>query len=298
MTRVQTNGLQVAPVLHDFIEREAIAGTGLSSAAFWEGLAGLVRDFAPRDRELLAVRDKIQGQIDEYHRGLAGKAFRPGRVRAVPARDRLCAARAGGFFGPDAARGRRDRPHRRSAARGAGVECPLCAQCRQCPLGQPLRRALRHRRHLRGRTAPAAAAATTRRAAPRWWRVPAPFWTRPRPLAGGSHADAASYAVAGRHARRSRFEDGTETGLERSGAASSAIRAMRATPVRRAPAPQRPASSRSGIDRSQPDRRGRSGRHRRRRARIGRLDHHGPGGLASRRWMRTTRSRSTATGSA
>ena len=75
MTRVQTNGLQVAPVLHDFIEREAIAGTGLSSAAFWEGLAGLVRDFAPRDRELLAVRDKIQGQIDEYHRGLAGKAF-------------------------------------------------------------------------------------------------------------------------------------------------------------------------------------------------------------------------------
>jgi malate synthase len=75
MTRVQTNGLQIAPVLHDFIEREAIAGTGLSSAAFWEGLAGLVRDFAPRDRELLAVRDKIQSQIDEYHRGLAGKAF-------------------------------------------------------------------------------------------------------------------------------------------------------------------------------------------------------------------------------
>src|SRR6478736_9094957 len=74
-TRVQTNGLQVAPVLHDFIEREALAGTGVSSSAFWAGLAGLVRDFAPRDRELLAVRDKIQGQIDEYHRARAGKAF-------------------------------------------------------------------------------------------------------------------------------------------------------------------------------------------------------------------------------
>src|SRR5829696_4389202 len=75
MKRVQTNGLQVAPVLHDFIEREAIAGTGLSSAVFWGGLAGLVRDFAPRDRDLLAVRDKIQAQIDEYHRARTGKAF-------------------------------------------------------------------------------------------------------------------------------------------------------------------------------------------------------------------------------
>lgn len=75
MQRVQTNGLQVAPVLHDFIEREALAGTGVSADAFWKGLAGLVSRFAPRDRELLAVRDKIQAQIDEYHRARAGKPF-------------------------------------------------------------------------------------------------------------------------------------------------------------------------------------------------------------------------------
>jgi malate synthase len=75
MTRVQTNGLQVAPVLHDFIEREALADTGVTSAAFWSGLAGLVRDFAPRDRALLAVRDKLQVQIDEYHRNRVGKPF-------------------------------------------------------------------------------------------------------------------------------------------------------------------------------------------------------------------------------
>jgi len=68
-------GLLVARSLRMFVEREALAGTGLSSAAFWSGLAGLVRDFAPRDRELLAVRDRIQAQIDEYHRGRAGKAF-------------------------------------------------------------------------------------------------------------------------------------------------------------------------------------------------------------------------------
>ncbi len=73
MKRVQTNGLQVAPVLYDFIEQEALNGTGVAPEAFWKGLAGLVRDFAPRDRELLAVRDKIQAQIDDYHRARAGK---------------------------------------------------------------------------------------------------------------------------------------------------------------------------------------------------------------------------------
>ncbi|MXQ11561.1 malate synthase G [Microvirga makkahensis] len=73
MTRVQTNGLQVAPVLHDFIEQEALPGTGVSAEAFWKGLAGLVKEFAPRDRELLAIRDRLQAQIDEYHRTRAGR---------------------------------------------------------------------------------------------------------------------------------------------------------------------------------------------------------------------------------
>lgn len=75
MKRVQTNGLQVAAILHDFIEKEALNGTGVSAEAFWSGLAGLVRTFASRDRELLAVRDKIQTQIDDYHRARAGQPF-------------------------------------------------------------------------------------------------------------------------------------------------------------------------------------------------------------------------------
>ena len=73
MTRVQTNGLQVAPVLHSFIEQEALNGTGVSAEAFWKGLAGLVRDFARRDRELLTIRDRLQAEIDEYHRARAGR---------------------------------------------------------------------------------------------------------------------------------------------------------------------------------------------------------------------------------
>lgn len=73
MKRVQTSDLQVAATLHDFIEKEVLAGTGVSGDAFWKGLASLVRDFASRDRELLAIRDKLQAQIDDYHRARAGK---------------------------------------------------------------------------------------------------------------------------------------------------------------------------------------------------------------------------------
>src|SRR5919107_3147763 len=75
MKRLQTSGLQIAPVLHDFIQREALDETGVSSDAFWTGFASLVQEFAPRNRELLQHRDQLQNKIDEYHRSQAGKAF-------------------------------------------------------------------------------------------------------------------------------------------------------------------------------------------------------------------------------
>jgi malate synthase len=60
-------GLRVAPVLKQFIETEALPGTGLEAAAFWSGLAGLVARFAPRNRALLDTRDALQARIDAWH---------------------------------------------------------------------------------------------------------------------------------------------------------------------------------------------------------------------------------------
>jgi malate synthase len=51
-----------------FVEREALPGTGIAAEAYWTGLAGLVGRFMPRNRELLAVRDALQGKIDAWHR--------------------------------------------------------------------------------------------------------------------------------------------------------------------------------------------------------------------------------------
>ncbi len=67
--RVKTEGgLQVAETLHRFVEEEALPGTGVESSAFWEGAAAIVRDLAPRNRELLAKRDEIQARLDDWHR--------------------------------------------------------------------------------------------------------------------------------------------------------------------------------------------------------------------------------------
>jgi malate synthase len=65
---VQRGGLSVDNRLVDFVEQEALPGTELDSDQFWTGLAGLAREFGPRNRALLAIRDQLQSQIDDWHR--------------------------------------------------------------------------------------------------------------------------------------------------------------------------------------------------------------------------------------
>jgi malate synthase len=77
MDRVEIAGLQVAKVLHDFITEEALPGTGIAPDRFWNGFAGLTRDFSDRNRDLLAERDRLQERIDGYHREHAGRPLDP-----------------------------------------------------------------------------------------------------------------------------------------------------------------------------------------------------------------------------
>jgi malate synthase len=64
--RIDAAGLAVAASLYDFVENEALPGTGVSSERFWAGAAEIIRELAPRNRALLARRDDLQGRLDDY----------------------------------------------------------------------------------------------------------------------------------------------------------------------------------------------------------------------------------------
>jgi len=73
--RVDAGGLKVSRPLHDFINNEALPGTGIEPAQFWEAFAGIVRDLTPKNRRFLAIRKEMQEKIDEWHRARRGKGF-------------------------------------------------------------------------------------------------------------------------------------------------------------------------------------------------------------------------------
>jgi malate synthase len=61
------SGLSVHPLLVDFVEKEALQGLPVSADQFWTGLASLAAEHVPTNARLLARRDDIQSQIDDWH---------------------------------------------------------------------------------------------------------------------------------------------------------------------------------------------------------------------------------------
>ena len=64
---VNVHRLQIDRRLYDFVETEALPGTGVQNDAFWSGFDRLIHDLAPRNAELLHRRDTLQRQLDEWH---------------------------------------------------------------------------------------------------------------------------------------------------------------------------------------------------------------------------------------
>ncbi|MDT0500108.1 MULTISPECIES: malate synthase G [unclassified Halomonas] len=77
--RVTRHRLQVAAELDRFINEQALPGTGVDAEAFWAGVDALFHDLTPKNRELLAERDRLQEKLDAWHRE------NPGPVRDMAA---------------------------------------------------------------------------------------------------------------------------------------------------------------------------------------------------------------------
>ena len=65
--RIEKYGLNVDAKLVNFIESEAIPGTGVDVQKFWQGFAEIIEKLGPKNKSLLEKRKNIQSKIDEWH---------------------------------------------------------------------------------------------------------------------------------------------------------------------------------------------------------------------------------------
>jgi len=77
--RINRNGLQVAANLSQFIDTQVLPGTGVSTDTFWHGFASLVTDLAPKNTALLVERERLQAELDGWHK------TNPGPIADMPA---------------------------------------------------------------------------------------------------------------------------------------------------------------------------------------------------------------------
>ena len=77
--RTTHHRLHVATPLARFIDDEVLPGTGIAPAAFWAGFDAIVADLAPKNRALLAERDRLQAELDTWHKA------HPGPIGDLPA---------------------------------------------------------------------------------------------------------------------------------------------------------------------------------------------------------------------
>lgn len=65
--RTQKGILAIDNQLYNFIENDVLPRVGVDSEAYWSNFADIVKEFTPRNKELLAKRDELQAKIDQWH---------------------------------------------------------------------------------------------------------------------------------------------------------------------------------------------------------------------------------------
>ena len=70
--RTQVHQLQVATPLYDFVNSQVLPDIGVNQDTFWQGFNQIVADLAPKNAALLAERDRLQAELDTWHKANPG----------------------------------------------------------------------------------------------------------------------------------------------------------------------------------------------------------------------------------
>ena len=75
MSLIDKNGLKVNSIFVEFINNEVIPGTNIKPDEFWKKFSTIIHELAPINKNLVAKREKIQTQIDGWHKSNNGEDF-------------------------------------------------------------------------------------------------------------------------------------------------------------------------------------------------------------------------------
>ena len=64
--------LKVSEELLNFVNKELLKDTAVSPEKFWSGFSKVVHDLAPKNKELIKIREEIQQKINEWHKSRKG----------------------------------------------------------------------------------------------------------------------------------------------------------------------------------------------------------------------------------
>ena len=73
--RVEHSGLKIAKPIYDLVTDRICPQVGVDADSFWQSFAGIIDSFAPRNQALLAKRENLQAQIDNWHQQQSGADF-------------------------------------------------------------------------------------------------------------------------------------------------------------------------------------------------------------------------------
>ena len=70
---IKIKNLSIEETLLKFINNELLPGTKIKKENFWNGFDKCVHELAPKNKELLEIREKLQKKIDDWHKNKKGK---------------------------------------------------------------------------------------------------------------------------------------------------------------------------------------------------------------------------------